>query len=64
MRQILCDSCKGIIDPEVVIGDEQITFVAVATGDKEDARWKEYHRRCARTLTVAEVWKSRGLVPL
>ena len=64
MRQILCDFCGEVIDRDIVTGDEQITFVAVATGDKEDARWKEYHRRCARTLTVAAVWASRGLVPL
>lgn len=64
MRQILCDSCGEVIDRDIVTGDEQITFVAVATGDKEDARWKEYHRRCARLMTVAAVWASRGLVPL
>lgn len=64
MWELRCDKCKEIIDRNVVVGDEQVVYVAVATGDKEDAIWKEYHRRCARTLTVAEAWASRGLVPL
>lgn len=64
MRQILCDLCTEPIDPETVIGDEVITFVGIATCNREDTYWKEFHRRCARTLTVAAVWKRKGLIPL
>ena len=66
MRQILCDVCKEPIDPGELTGDDMYTQIEIylMANDCEPAISREFHRKCARTLTVADVWQRSGQVPL
>lgn len=68
MRQTVCDGCGEPVTDTMAVGgdrDEQLVIVAVATGYyRKDAHWRDYHRRCARNRTVAEVFAMKGAVPL
>lgn len=60
-----CDKCGEKIDTEGPLNDR--SWVQVAVGLDESARdggTKDYHRDCARTITIAEVWSRQGLIPL
>ena len=61
----VCDKCGEQIDTEGPLGDRSWVKAAVAIdGPASEGRPKDYHRECARTVTVAEVWKRKNLVDL
>ena len=73
MRQTLCDRCglpiteHDEVDNSFIMDDREMVRVVVATGwysPLEDAPAREFHKDCARTLTVAEVYARSGLLPL
>jgi hypothetical protein len=67
MRQTICDACGEPVTDQTVTGDTVMVRVGVSLGwyePVEHIRFRDYHRACARGLTVAEVYASSGLVPL
>lgn len=63
----MCDACGEPVTDTLAVGpeDEQLVIAAAGAGYKhQDVHWRDYHRRCARSLTFADVWAAKGLVPL
>ncbi len=61
----ICDNCGQPVNTEGPLDED--TWVQVAVGLDEPAKeghTKDYHRKCARNISVAEVWKRSGLIPL
>jgi hypothetical protein len=61
-----CDNCGEPIDLNGPLGDDSWVSVAVALDEevREGGARKDYHRKCARDVTVAEVWLRSGMIPL
>ena len=66
MKILVCDKCGERIDEQGPLGDRSWVQAAVALDEtvRDSGRPKDYHRACARTVTLAEVWKSKNLVDL
>lgn len=69
MRQILCDRCgEPITDVSVAYeSDREMFRVGLRLGwgtPVSDTDWFEFHRKCARTMTLAEVYERPGWNPL
>lgn len=61
-----CDKCGQRIDLEGILSDRSWVQVGVALDEQvhNGGVRKDYHRDCARTITIAEAWAKEGLIPL
>ena len=61
-----CDKCGEPIDTEGLLNDRSWIQVGVALDElvRDGGTRKDYHRDCARTITIAEAWARKGLIPL
>lgn len=61
-----CDKCGEPIDTEGILSDRSWVNVAVALDDdvRDSGQRRDYHRSCARTVTIAEAWSDKHLVAL
>ena len=61
-----CDKCGEPIDTEGPISDRSWVEAGVNLdeGLRDGGTRKDYHRSCAVSVTLAEVWKRPGLVDL
>lgn len=62
----ICDKCGEPVDTEGPLGERSWVQAAVALDEtvRDGGHAKDYHRACARMITVADVWARRGLVAL
>ena len=66
MRILVCDKCGERIDDDVPLNDRSWVQAAVALDEtvRDGGHPKDYHRECARTVTLADLWQRPGLVEL
>ena len=69
MRQIVCDECKQPIEDVNVatMRDKELVRVGILVGygvPLDDMEVKDFHRSCARTMSVAQVYARKGVFPL
>jgi hypothetical protein len=67
VRQVVCDRCGDPIYDAPMMGpnDGEMIRVGTALGWlSPDIAWRDYHRGCARDLTVAEVYNHKGAIEL
>lgn len=61
-----CDKCGARIDTDGPLSDQSWVQARVALDDSvhDGGNTKDYHRSCARSITLAEVWAKPNMVPL
>ena len=61
-----CDKCGEKIDVNAILGERSWVQVRVALDEpvQDGGTTKDYHRDCARAITIAEAWERKGLIPL
>lgn len=61
-----CDKCGEPVDTEVPLNDRSWVQARVSIDKpvREGGSTKDYHRACARSVTLAEVWSKPNLVEL
>lgn len=65
--QKVCDRCGRVIEPDgrKREGEEMFrVYTELGWSSIGDGQWREYHRRCARDLTIADVYNQKGFYPL
>ena len=62
----MCDQCGTPIDTSGPLGESSWVQIRVALDEqvRDGGTTKDYHRACARTITIAEAWAREGLIPL
>jgi hypothetical protein len=66
MKVSLCDRCGEKIDMNAgFLSERGRVAIYIALGPVDvDGQWQEYHRGCARNLTIAQVYNRKGARPL
>ena len=60
-----CDKCGEKINTNRPLSDDSWVQVAIALDEPaRGGNTRDYHRSCARDVTLADVWQRPGLVPL
>ncbi len=62
--QVVCDYCYQVISQRARDDGEMFHVYVTLGWGHGDGRWREYHRRCARSLTLADVYNTEGFKPL
>jgi hypothetical protein len=62
----ICDTCGAPVNENSVTGDDSWVQAAVSIAEpiSDGGHPKDYHRACARTITLAQVWARPGMAEL